>query len=47
VIEEQEGQYPRIPWEFIPNMEKECLEFNKIEEEPDNLVTDLKEIDLE
>ena len=46
VIEIPEGQ-DRELWEFIPNMEKECLEFNKIEEEPDIDVSDLKEIDLE
>ena len=48
MIEEQECQDSRLPWEFIPNLENECLEFNKIEEEKDEVdVSDLKEIDLE
>ena len=32
VILEPEGLGSRAPWEFRPNMEEECLEFNKLSE---------------
>ena len=38
----------RLPWEFCPNEETEKLQFNKIEDEVDEVdFSDLKEIDLE
>jgi hypothetical protein len=32
VIFEPEGYQSRAPWEFRPNMQQECLEFEKLQE---------------
>ena len=33
MVQEQEGQDSRLPWDFVPNLKDECLEFEKISDE--------------